>query len=73
MTNEVNSSVQTAFIEQAINDRATVVIYLANGVKLSSCHVLEQDDTVLTILTRGNSGGRQLIYKQNISTIAPEM
>lgn len=67
MSNPLDHNLQTHFIEQIIKAKASMTIFLVNGVKLQGTVTWKDDDTVL--LRR--NGHAQLVYKHAISTILP--
>lgn len=69
MEKETGYTVQDAFLSQIRRSRASVTVFLVNGVKLQGNITWFDDTTVL--LKRDDQ--TQLIYKHAISTVMPSM
>ena len=61
-----NIHVQDLFLNQLIENKISVSIYLLNGIKLQG--FIESYDQYVIVLT---GSAPQLIYKHSISTIVP--
>ncbi|MFT8664452.1 RNA chaperone Hfq [Acetobacter orientalis] len=69
MEKETEYTVQDAFLSQIRRSRASVTVFLVNGVKLQGNITWFDDTTVL--LKRDDQ--TQLIYKHAISTVMPSI
>lgn len=64
---EKNQNLQDTFLNQVRRQKATLTIFLVNGVKLQG--VITWFDNFCVLLRR--DGHSQLVYKHAISTIMP--
>ncbi len=56
------------FLEEYVQGQR-VTIFLVNGIKLV-CEVLDYDDVCLVVTQKDNPKKRQMLYKENIATVA---
>lgn len=63
-----DSKIYDKFMNNLVNDKTPVVIFLINGVKLQG--IIDDYDEVSLVLKREQS--IQLLYRQAVSTIVPQ-
>jgi host factor-I protein len=66
LSNKMIGNLQDLFLNQLVEEKISVSIYLLNGIKLQG--LIESFDQNVIVL---NGASPQLIYKHAISTIAP--
>ena len=66
LSNNMTDNLQDLFLNQLVDEKISVSIYLLNGIKLQG--LIESFDQNVIVL---NGASPQLIYKHAISTIAP--
>ena len=67
MTKEKFQNIQDVFLNHLRRSKASVTIFLVNGVKLQG--IISQFDNFSILLKRDNHA--QLVYKHAVSTIMP--
>lgn len=63
----MKDSLQTAIINEIIENKVPVTVFLTNGVQLRG-NILNHDDTVIVLEEEHR---RKIIYKHTLSTIVP--
>lgn len=63
----ISTALQDEMLEEIINERVPVTIFLMNGFQLRGM-VIDHDDAGIALETEGK---QQFLYKHAISTIAP--